>query len=107
SFVLGYIEIGFIQRKRLYQIGVPLEDLAREKGDGPIAGEIWGNKDRVGAQAFRSNRWHRGVYAEPPGLIGSSADDRTLGPPRDNYGFATQLRIIALLDGSIEWLSRR
>jgi hypothetical protein len=36
--------------------------------------------------------------AETPGLVRRCADDRTITPPGDNHGLATQLRIIALLD---------
>src|SRR3989442_15155259 len=56
----------------------------------------------MGAQSFRANRWHGRAHAEASRFIGSSTDDRTIGPPSDYYRLAAQLRVIPLFDGSIE-----
>src|SRR3989441_8577287 len=49
GLILGNVEIRFVQRQRLHQIRVPLEDLAREARDSSIPCEIWGDEDCVGA----------------------------------------------------------
>jgi hypothetical protein len=60
------------------------------------------SEDCLGTEAFRPYCRHGRTHAEAPGLIRSSAHDRAVTPPGDNYWFAAQMRIIALLDGSIE-----
>jgi hypothetical protein len=42
------------------------------------------------------------VDAEAPCFIRSSTDDGPVSTPRDNHGFAAQLRIIPLFNGGIE-----
>jgi hypothetical protein len=42
------------------------------------------------------------MHAEAPSLVRSSAHDRAVTPPSDDYRLAAQLRIITLLDGSIK-----
>jgi hypothetical protein len=42
------------------------------------------------------------MYAEAPGFVGSSADNRTFSLLRDNQGFAAQVRVVPLLDGRIK-----
>jgi hypothetical protein len=42
------------------------------------------------------------VNTEAPSLIRSRADNRAITLPRDDHGLAAELRIIALLDGSVK-----
>ncbi len=64
--------------------------------------EIRGDEDRIRTQAFRSYCRHGRSHAETPGLVRSRADDRPVAPPGNDHGLAAQLRIVALLDQSIE-----
>jgi hypothetical protein len=53
-------------------------------------------------QTFRPHCRHGRAYSKSPCLVRSSADDRTFSLPSDNYGLAVQVRIVPLLDRSIE-----
>ena len=79
-----------------------LEDLPHATGDRAIAWEIRGYEDRIRTQAFCSFCWHGRMHAEAPRLVRSSADDRAVAQPSNDYGLAAQLRVIALLDRSVK-----
>jgi hypothetical protein len=42
------------------------------------------------------------MYAEAPGFVRSSTDNRPFSLPRDNHGFAAQVRVVPLLDRRIK-----
>jgi hypothetical protein len=79
-----------------------LEDLPDTVRNRPVACEIRGDEDRTGTQAFRPYGWHGGMNSEGSGLVGSGTNDRTFALPGNDHGFAAQLRIIPLLDRSVE-----
>jgi len=100
--VLRNIEIGFIEGERLDEIGVAPEDLAHLARNGSIARKIRREKDGVRTEAFGLNGGHRRTHAEFPRLIRGRAHHRAVPAPRDDDGIAAQLRIVPLLDGSVE-----
>src|SRR5258708_19643142 len=71
-------------------------------GYGSVTREIRRHEDSIRTQALRTHRRHGRAHTESPSLIRSSADDRSVAFPGDNYGLPAQLGIIALLDGSVE-----
>jgi hypothetical protein len=85
------------------------EDKSHTKGaqeitlrDCPIACEIRSNEDCMGTEALRAYCGHGRMYAEAPGFVRSSTDNRTFGLPSDNYGLAAQVRVVPLLDRRIK-----
>ncbi len=102
SLVLRNVEIGFVEGQRLNQVGVAFEDFAHLTGDGPIAGEVRGQEDCVWAETFGPNSGHGGTHAELSSFIRSGAHYGAIPAPRDDNGFATQLRIVSLLYGRIK-----
>src|SRR5271169_3677320 len=79
-----------------------LEDLPHPARDLAIACEIRRHEDRIGTQAFGSYCWHGRTHTEASGLVRSGTDDRAIAQPSDDHGLAAQLRIIALLNRSVE-----
>jgi hypothetical protein len=81
---------------------VPFEDAAHHTRNIPIAREIWGYEDPIGHT--RSARIAGMAERTPNRLASYEAAQTTERLPRQatNYWLAAQLRIISLLDGSIE-----
>ena len=102
SLVLHDVEVGFVERQRLDQVCMALEDFPHITRDCPITREIGGNEDRVWAQPFRAHSWHGRTHSESPGLVRSRTDDRTIAPPSHDDGLPAELWIVALPDGGIE-----
>jgi hypothetical protein len=81
---------------------VSAKDITHLSRHRSIAGKIRSEKDGVRTEAFGADGGHRGTHAEFPRLIRRCADHGAVSPPSDNDGLATQLRIVPLLDGSVE-----
>src|SRR5271163_427895 len=102
SLSFGYVEIGFIERKRLNQISVKSEYLAGRARSGFIADEVGRHKDCIGAQSFGMNRRHRRAHTKLPCFVRSRAHNRTITLPCNHDGSTAQSLIVTLLDGSVE-----
>src|SRR5438270_9917745 len=94
------VEVRFVKRQRLDQIGMAPEDFARLTRHVSVAGEIRRQEHRIGTETFRSNSRHRRTHAKLSCFVGGGANDRAIPAPRDRL--APQLRIVALLDGRIK-----
>ena len=81
---------------------MPTKDITHLPRDSSIARKIRREKDGVRADAFGTNGGHCGAHAEFPRFIRRRADNGAVSPPRDNDGLAAQLRIVPLLDRSVE-----
>src|SRR6202023_425139 len=86
--VLGDVEVGFVERQRLDQVCMTLEDFPDTVRSRPVTREIRSDEDRTGTQAFRLHGWHGGVNSESSGLVGSGTNDRTLALPGNDHGLA-------------------
>jgi hypothetical protein len=82
--------------------GPALEDFAHLAGDRPIAREVRGQEDRGRTKTFGSNSGHGGTNAELSRFIRSRAHYGAIPSPCDDYGLASELRIIPLLYGRIK-----
>ena len=81
---------------------MPAKDITHLSRHSSIAGKIRREKDGIRTEAFGTNGGHRGTHAEFPRFVRRRADNGAVSPPRDNDGLAAQLRIVPLLDGSVE-----
>src|SRR5260370_40509539 len=70
--------------------------------DRAVACEIWRHEDCARTEAFRPHCRHGRVHSKSPRFVRSSTDDRSFSLPSDDYGLAAQVRVVPLLDGSIE-----
>jgi hypothetical protein len=87
--LMGNVEgVGFIERQRLDQVGMTLEDFSHSLRDGTIASKILSDADRSGTQEFRAYSGHGRAHSESPRLVRSSTNDRAVALPRDDHGLA-------------------
>ncbi len=81
---------------------MPFEDLAHLAGYLAIAWKVRRQECCVRAKTFGPNSGHGGTYAELSRFIRSSTHYGAIPAPCDNDGLATELRVVALLDGRIK-----
>ena len=70
--------------------------------DGSIASEVWRDEDGGGAETLGADGGHGGAHTEGSGFVGGCADDGAVAAPGDDYGFAAESWVVALLDRGIE-----
>ena len=79
-----------------------LEDVSDLARDGSIASEVGRDEDCRGAEALGTDGGHCGSHTEGSGFVGGCADDGAVAAPGNDYGFAAERWVVALLDGGIE-----
>src|SRR5262249_25427227 len=100
--VLGDVEIGLIERKRLDDRRVLGENVADLPADLLVDLEAWPYEDQVRALAFRRYRRHRRADSELSGLVACRCNDAALRRTADRNRLAAKLRIISLFDRRVE-----
>src|SRR5580698_6988667 len=79
-----------------------LKDRTHGLRDRFVADEVGRNEDGLRTETLRRHRRHRRAHSIPSRLIGGSADDGSLTPPRDDDRPTAQGRIIALFDRCVK-----
>ena len=100
--VLGNVEEGLVERDRLDDVGVFVEDFVNLFGNRLIDLHPSGDEDKVGAEPLRRNGGHGGVDAELARLIAGCGDDTSLVGVADGDRLAAQFGIVALFNGGVE-----
>src|SRR3984885_13292518 len=100
--IVGYIQIGFIERERFGQWGVVLEDRLNLFGHFAVNVEPWRDEHEFGAFPNRNGRWHRRANPETSRLVARRGNDAAFRRIADRHRPALQGRIITLLDRRIE-----
>src|SRR5271168_4224332 len=100
--IIGYVEIGLIERERLDQWGVVLEDRLHLFGDFAVNVEPWENKHEFGALPSGDGRRHCRANSETTRLIARRGNDAAFGWIADCHWFTLKGRIVALLYRRVE-----
>ena len=93
--VLGYIQIGFVQRERLDEVGMQPENLVDLLRDLAIKRELRRDKNGVGAKPFRRRHRHCRAQAVFAGFVGRGANHRARAIPSHHNGLAAQMGLFA------------
>ena len=100
--ITGNVQIGFVQRERLDQIGVLPEHGMNLLRHFAIQMKTRRHKHGLRAQPPRSGGGHGRMQPETPRFIRSGAHHRTAALPSHHQRLATQMRLLAQLYRGVE-----
>ncbi len=95
----GHIEEGLVDGDLLHEWSLCGEDVHDGSTHLAVAGEVPLRPDGVGAEPPGLRRWHGGVYAIAPCLVGCRRDHAAMiGGAANNHGQPAPLGVVELLD---------
>ena len=100
--IVGDVEVSLVERERLDQGRIVLEDRMDLSRHGAVNVEPWRDEHELGTPAHRDRRRHCGANPKAPRFVTCRSNHASLRWVADRHRSILKIRVVALLNGRIE-----